>query len=180
MTEHNNIDRVRGGHTVDPSPTDGLSRGPRGAALRDRLRNTAAPLVVCGVVALVGAACVPNPGGPTTTTSSTTSTTTTTALPWLAAGCYANNVLPLLLGSVQFNGDENQLGNALQHFTTDGTCTSGSPSVETIVRSPNATSALAVCNGLGSPETFTSVSNLATNGWTVPADAWFCQTPIFP
>ena len=81
---------------------------------------------------------------------------------------------------VQFSGAENQLGNALQHFTTDGTCSSGSPAVETIVRSPDAASALALCESLDGPETFVSASNLSHYGWNVPVDAWFCQTPLFP
>ena len=151
--------------------------GRPGSTFRRGIRSAAAPLVVGGLVALAGPACVPDPGGPTTTT---TTTTTTVAPVWLPAGCYPNHVLPLLLGSVQFSGAENQLGNALQHFTTDGACSSGSPSVETIVRSPNPASALAACNSLSGPDTFTSVSNLSTNGWTVPIDAWFCQTPLFP
>lgn len=158
--------------------------GRPGSTFRRATRSAAAPLVVSGLVALAGPACVPDPGGPSTTTTTTvnttTSTTTTTVAPvWLASGCYPNHVLPLLLGSVQFSGAENQLGNALQHFTTDGACSSGSPAVETIVRSPNPASALAACNSLSGPDTFTSVSNLSTNGWTVPSDAWFCQTPFF-
>lgn len=146
--------------------------------LRHTLRGAAALIVVSGLAALAGSACAPDPGGPPPTT--TVNTTTTIAPPWLAAGCYTNTMQPLLLGSVEFSGAENQLGNALQHFTTNGTCSSGSPETETIVRSPDAASALALCESLDGPETFVSASNLSHYGWNVPVDAWFCQTPLFP
>lgn len=146
--------------------------------LRSRGRlQSAATVALVSIAAVTGAGCVPDPGGPPATT---TTTTTTVASPWLAAGCYPNATLQLLAGSVQFSGEANQLGNALQHFTTDGTCTSASPSVETIVRAPDAASALASCQSLGGAETFVSASNLSQNGWNVPTDAWFCQGPFFP
>ena len=85
-----------------------------------------------------------------------------------------------VFGSIEFSGVENQLDNALQHFTGDGSCSDGSPAVVTIVRAADATSAVAVCNGLGGPDTFTSATNLSSFGWVVPADAWFCQTPVLP
>ena len=143
---------------------------------RGRLRSAATVTLVSSIAALAGAGCVPDPGGP----PATTTTSTTVAPPWLAAGCYPDVFLPLLAGSVQFSGEENQLGNALQHFTTDGACTSTTPTVETIVRSRDAASALALCLSLGGAETFVSASNLSHNGWNVPADAWFCQGPFFP
>lgn len=142
-----------------------------------RLRSAAAATLVSGIAALAGAGCVPEPGGPPPTT---TTTTTTVVPPWLAAGCYPNATLPDLFGSVQFSGEENQLGNALQHFLTDGACTSASPSVETIVRAPDVASAFALCLSLGGAETFVTASNLSQYGWNVPVDAWFCQRPLFP
>lgn len=140
------------------------------------MRRAAA--VTAMLIGLVTAGCVPTPPGPTTTTSTTS--TTTAAPPWLPAGCYANNLAQWVLGSIEFSGVENQLHNALQHFTTDGACSDGSPAVVTIVRAANATSAVDLCNSLGGPDTFTSVTNLSSSGWVVPADAWFCQTPLFP
>lgn len=144
-----------------------------------RLRSVATVTLV-SFAALAGAGCAPDPGGPPGTTATTTTPTTTVAAPWLAAGCSPNASLPDLFGSVQFSGEENQLGNALQHFLTDGTCTSASPSVETIVRAPDAAGALASCQSLGGAETFVSASNLSQYGWNVPVDAWFCQRPFFP
>lgn len=144
-----------------------------------RLRSFATVTLV-SFAALAGAGCVPDPGGPPAATTTTTATTTTVAPPWLAAGCYPNLFLPDLLGSVQFSGEEDQLGNALQHFLTDGTCSSASPEIVTIVRAPDAASALASCQSLGGAETFVSASNLSQNGWNVPTDAWFCQVPLFP
>ena len=140
------------------------------------MRRVAA--VAAMLIGLVAAGCVPTPPGPTTT--STTTSTTTVVPPWLPAGCYANNSNQWVFGSIEFSGVENQLDNALQHFTGDGSCSDGSPAVVTIVRAADATSAVAVCNGLGGPDTFTSATNLSSYGWVVPADAWFCQTPVLP
>ena len=139
------------------------------------MRRVAA--VAAMLIGLVAAGCVPTPPGPTTT--STTSTTTVVP-PWLPAGCYANNSNQWVFGSIEFSGVENQLDNALQHFTGDDSCSDGSPAVVTIVRAADATSAVSVCNNLGGPDTFTNATNLLSSGWVVPADAWFCQTLVLP